>query len=196
MSTEFIVLFSVSCIQSTNQSTNGGFGTRSGSALSKRRCKVRFIPNSGHCRGRSRRPRALADQVCSLGVILPSDVDLFGDLDRIIYLGPKVANRALKKGPPPRSGQGLQFVHICLLVSPKRRSGLRNSLSRRALFTTLREAEVLIENWRRHYNAVRPHSSLNYRPPAPEAILPPAPDLPYAPLRPTQTLADDGRVLT
>jgi transposase InsO family protein len=33
------------------------------------------------------------------------------------------------------------------------------------IFTTLREAQVLIENWRRHYNAVRPHSSLNYRPP-------------------------------
>ena len=31
------------------------------------------------------------------------------------------------------------------------------------IFTTLREAQVLIENWRRHYNAVRPHSSLGYR---------------------------------
>jgi hypothetical protein len=59
------------------------------------------------------------------------------------------------------------------------------------IFTTLREAEVLIKNWRRHYNAVRPHSSLNYRPPAPEAILPPASGLPYAPLRSAQTLADD-----
>ncbi len=42
------------------------------------------------------------------------------------------------------------------------------------IFTTLRGAQVLIENWRRHYNAVRPHSSLGYRPPAPEAILQPA----------------------
>ena len=64
------------------------------------------------------------------------------------------------------------------------------------IFTTMREAQVLIENWRRHYNAIRPHSSLGYRPPAPEAILPPASGLPYAPLRPAQTLADDGRVLT
>ena len=55
---------------------------------------------------------------------------------------------------------------------------------------------MLIENWRRHYNAIRPHSSLGYRPPDPEAILPPAPGLPYAPLRPAQALADDGRVLT
>jgi transposase InsO family protein len=30
----------------------------------------------------------------------------------------------------------------------------------------------LIERWRRHYNQVRPHSSLDYRPPAPEAVLP------------------------
>jgi len=64
------------------------------------------------------------------------------------------------------------------------------------VFTTLREAQVLIEAWRRHYNAVRPHSSLGYRPPAPQAILPPAYGLPYAPLRPAQRLADHGRVLT
>jgi putative transposase len=55
---------------------------------------------------------------------------------------------------------------------------------------------VLIEAWRRHYNAVRPHSSLGYRPPAPETILPPPSALPYAPLRPEQTLASDGRILT
>ncbi|MGH7261829.1 MAG: IS3 family transposase [Nitrospiraceae bacterium] len=75
-------------------------------------------------------------------------------------------------------------------------SKLRDELLNGEIFTTLREAQVLIENWRRHYNAVRPHSSLNYRPPAPETILPPASGLPYAPLRPAQTLADDGRVLT
>ena len=75
-------------------------------------------------------------------------------------------------------------------------SKLRDELPNGEIFTTLQEAEVLIENWRRHYNAVRPHSSLNYRPPAPEAILPPASGLPYAPLRPAQMRADDGRVLT
>ena len=73
---------------------------------------------------------------------------------------------------------------------------LRDELLNGEIFTTLREAEVLIENWRKHCNAVRPHSSLNYRPPAPEAISPPASGLPYAPLRPAQTPADDGRVLT
>jgi hypothetical protein len=55
---------------------------------------------------------------------------------------------------------------------------------------------VLIERWRRHYNAIRPHSSLGYRPPAPETTLRPASGLPYAPLRPAQTLAKSGRVLT
>lgn len=75
-------------------------------------------------------------------------------------------------------------------------SKLRDELLNGEIFTTLREAQVLIENWRRHYNAVRPHSSLAYHPPAPEAILPPASGLPYAPLRSAQTLAVPGRVLT
>lgn len=49
---------------------------------------------------------------------------------------------------------------------------LRDELLNREIFTTLLEAKVLIENWRRHYNTVRPHSSLGYKPPAPEAMLP------------------------
>ena len=38
-------------------------------------------------------------------------------------------------------------------------------------FNTLAEARVLIEQWRKHYNTVRPHSALGYRPPAPEVAL-------------------------
>jgi hypothetical protein len=38
------------------------------------------------------------------------------------------------------------------------------------LFDTLLEAKVLIERWRVEYNTIRPHSSLGYRPPTPEAI--------------------------
>ena len=49
---------------------------------------------------------------------------------------------------------------------------LRDELLNREIFTTLLEAKVLIENWRREYNQIRPHSSLRYRPPAPEAIRP------------------------
>ncbi len=48
---------------------------------------------------------------------------------------------------------------------------LRDELLNTEIFYTLQEAQVLVENWRRHYNSIRPHSSLNYRPPAPEAIL-------------------------
>ena len=48
---------------------------------------------------------------------------------------------------------------------------LRDELLNREIFTTLTEARVLIEQWRREYNQVRPHSSLGYRPPAPESIM-------------------------
>ena len=49
--------------------------------------------------------------------------------------------------------------------------GVRDELLDREIFTTLEEAKVLIEQWRREYNQVRPHSSLGYQPPAPETIL-------------------------
>ena len=47
---------------------------------------------------------------------------------------------------------------------------LRDELLNREIFSTLREAQVLIEAWREEYNRRRPHSALGYRPPAPEAI--------------------------
>jgi len=49
---------------------------------------------------------------------------------------------------------------------------LRDELLNGEIFYTLREAQILIEKWRRHYNEVRPHSSLNYRAPAPKTIIP------------------------
>lgn len=73
---------------------------------------------------------------------------------------------------------------------------LRDELLNGEIFTTLHEAQVLIERWRRHYNAVRPHSSLGYRPPAPETILPPALQLAYAPLRTAARLDHERRSLT
>ena len=48
---------------------------------------------------------------------------------------------------------------------------MRDELLNREIFTTLVEAKVLINQWKEEYNQVRPHSSLGYRPPAPEAIL-------------------------
>jgi transposase InsO family protein len=50
-------------------------------------------------------------------------------------------------------------------------SKLRDELLNGEVFTTMTEARVLIEQWRREYNQIRPHSSLGYRPPAPEAKL-------------------------
>ncbi len=47
---------------------------------------------------------------------------------------------------------------------------LRDELLDREIFYTLKEVEVVTEQWRRVYNQVRPHSALGYRPPAPEAI--------------------------
>jgi putative transposase len=64
---------------------------------------------------------------------------------------------------------------------------LRDELLDREIFYSLREAEVLIERWRRHYNTVRPHSALAYRPPAPEAMLPWPSGPAYAALRQGQT---------
>jgi transposase InsO family protein len=43
---------------------------------------------------------------------------------------------------------------------------------KREIFFNLTEAKNLIEQWRREYNTIRPHSSLGYRPPAPETIRP------------------------
>ena len=56
---------------------------------------------------------------------------------------------------------------------------LRDELLNGKIFYTLQEAKVLIERWRQHYNTIRPHSSLGYRPPAPVTILPPGARSPY-----------------
>jgi putative transposase len=49
---------------------------------------------------------------------------------------------------------------------------LRDELLDGEIFYSLREAHIVIESWRRHYNAIRPHQSLGYRPPAPEVFVP------------------------
>ena len=49
---------------------------------------------------------------------------------------------------------------------------LTDELLNGEVFYTLREAQILIEMWHRHYNNIRPHSSLGYRPPAPKALIP------------------------
>lgn len=64
-------------------------------------------------------------------------------------------------------------------------SKFRDELLNMEIFMTLKEAQILIERWRDFYNKVRPHSSLGYRPPAPETVLPPA----INPLYPTGAAA-------
>jgi hypothetical protein len=75
---------------------------------------------------------------------------------------------------------------------------LRDELLNGEIFYSLREAQIVIESWRRHYNAVRPHASLAYKPPAPEVFVaaraawPPGRATP-APSS-TQHLADRGAI--
>ena len=47
---------------------------------------------------------------------------------------------------------------------------LRDECLNGEIFYSLKEATVVIEQWRKDYNTLRPHSSLNYRPPAPANI--------------------------
>ena len=87
-------------------------------------------------------------------------------------------------------GQGKRVAEVvkALGVSEVK---LRDELLDREICYSLREAQVLIEAWRRHYNTVRPHSALGYRPPAPEAVAWPGPA--WAPLHPSA--GQDARVV-
>ena len=49
---------------------------------------------------------------------------------------------------------------------------LRDELLDGEIFYSLAEAKIIIESWRRHYNTVRPHGSLGYKPPGPEVFVP------------------------
>ena len=49
---------------------------------------------------------------------------------------------------------------------------LRDELLNGEIFYSLKEAQVVIEQWRKHYNTIRPHSALGYRPPAPQTFAP------------------------
>ncbi|RPH54461.1 MAG: IS3 family transposase [Acidobacteria bacterium] len=72
---------------------------------------------------------------------------------------------------------------------------LRDELLDGEIFYSLKEAQIVIESWRRHYNTVRPHESLGYRPPAPEVFVPALAAWPSARLlsAPTATLTQPSR---
>ena len=48
----------------------------------------------------------------------------------------------------------------------------RDELLNGELFYSLKEAQIVIEEWTKHYNTKRPHSTLGYRPPAQETVVP------------------------
>jgi putative transposase len=64
---------------------------------------------------------------------------------------------------------------------------LRDELLDGEIFYSLREAHVVVESWRRHYNTIRPHGSLGFRPPAPEVVLPAFAAWPAVPRSPAPT---------
>ena len=71
---------------------------------------------------------------------------------------------------------------------------LRDELLNGEIFYTLKEARVVIEAWREDYNHFRPHSSLEYRPPAPLAVQPAEPT--SATLRPALLAQNPAWALT
>ena len=79
--------------------------------------------------------------------------------DRIKAVGGKTAY--IEPGPPWENGYCESF-----------NGRMRNELLNGKIFYSLHEAQIIIERWRNHYTAKRPHSALGYRPPAPEAIIP------------------------
>jgi putative transposase len=107
--------------------------------------------------------------------------------------GPEFAATAVR-GWLARLGVGALFIEpgspwengYCESLNGK----LRDELLDREVFHSLREAQVLIEAWRRHDNTVRPPAALGYRPPAPEAVPGPA----WAPPSPAPGQADDDVV--
>jgi Integrase core domain len=71
---------------------------------------------------------------------------------------------------PPRPHQYTRPRGLTVTAASPR--WLRDELLDGEIFYSLREAQIIIESWRRHYNTVRPHASLGYQPPAPEVFVP------------------------
>ena len=78
--------------------------------------------------------------------------------DRITAVGAKTAY--IEPGSPWENGYVESF-----------NAWFRDELLNREIFDSLREAQIIIERWRRHYKTKRPHSALGYRPTAPETII-------------------------
>ncbi len=73
---------------------------------------------------------------------------------------PPVSHAFIEPGSPWENGYCESF-----------NARFRDELLNGEIFYTLKEAQIIIEQWRIHYNTKRPHSALGYRPPAPETIV-------------------------
>jgi putative transposase len=60
-------------------------------------------------------------------------------------------------------GQGKSTQIACRDAGISEQS-FRDELLNGEIFYSLKEAQIVIEQWRKHYNTIRPHSSLGYRP--------------------------------
>ena len=78
--------------------------------------------------------------------------------DWIVAVGAKTAY--IEPGSPWENGYCESF-----------NARFRDELLNGEIFYTLKEAKIMIEEWRKHYNTIRPHSALGYKPPAPEATV-------------------------
>ena len=68
-------------------------------------------------------------------------------------------------------GQGNSTQIACREAGISEQS-FRDECLNQEIFYSLKEAQVVIGQWRKHYNTIRPHSSLGYRPPAPQTMNP------------------------
>src|SRR5262249_4853296 len=74
-----------------------------------------------------------------------------------------------------RSDNGPEFVAKAVqewIAAVGAKTAYIDELLNGEIFYTLREAQIIIESWRRHYNTIRPHASIGYKPPAPEVFVP------------------------
>jgi len=88
----------------------------------------------------------------------PSPAGEPGNRDWIAAVGAKTAY--IEPGSPWENGYCESF-----------NARFRDELLNGEIFYTLKEARIVIEQWRQHYNTVRPHSALGWKPPAPETIV-------------------------
>ena len=72
----------------------------------------------------------------------------------------KVKTAYIESGSPWENGYNERF-----------NGSLRDECLNREWFYTLKEAQIIIEDWRQEYNHIRPHSSLNYLPPTPRVVI-------------------------